>query len=312
MTTPATTISGPTISGQGMTMSDLVARFARTTPDAVAFRDGDLTRTWAQTHSRVSRLAAALAAHGVGPGDRVALLGLNSVAVTESMTAVLRVGAISVPVNFRLVAGEVAHVLTDSGATAVLVDDMLGPLAEAAVAQAGGQVTVLTIRSGYDDLLAAAPEEYTELSFDDGVRQDADGYLYVVDRKKGMIISGGENIYCAEVENALAAHPKIAEVALIGVPDARYGEAPLAVIAPRRPGRPAHRGRDRGVLPRAPGRLQATARRRDRRRAAAQPQRQGAQDRPARGARGDDGGRARCVSRLGCAAAPLRWSACGG
>jgi fatty-acyl-CoA synthase len=72
----------------------------------------------------------------------------------------------------------------------------------------------------------------------DLVRQDEDGYFYVVDRKKDMIISGGENIYCAEVENALAAHPKVAEVALIGVADARYGEAPLAVIAPRDPADP--------------------------------------------------------------------------
>ena len=72
----------------------------------------------------------------------------------------------------------------------------------------------------------------------DLVREDEDGFLYVVDRKKDMIISGGENIYCAEVENVLAGHPKIAEVALIGVPDDRYGEAPLAVVAPRDPADP--------------------------------------------------------------------------
>jgi fatty-acyl-CoA synthase/long-chain acyl-CoA synthetase len=72
----------------------------------------------------------------------------------------------------------------------------------------------------------------------DLVRQDEDGYYYVVDRKKDMIITGGENVYCAEVEDVLAAHPAVAEVALIGVPDARYGEAPLAVVAPRDPGAP--------------------------------------------------------------------------
>jgi fatty-acyl-CoA synthase/long-chain acyl-CoA synthetase len=83
------------------------------------------------------------------------------------------------------------------------------------------------------------PDE-TSIAFEGGwfhsgdlVRQDEDGYLYVVDRKKDMIITGGENVYCAEVENVLAAHPKVGEVALIGVPDTRYGEAPLAVIAPR-------------------------------------------------------------------------------
>jgi len=72
----------------------------------------------------------------------------------------------------------------------------------------------------------------------DLVREDEDGYLFVVDRVKDMIISGGENIYCAEVENVLAAHPKIAEVALIGVPDAKYGEAPLAVVVARDPADP--------------------------------------------------------------------------
>jgi fatty-acyl-CoA synthase len=72
----------------------------------------------------------------------------------------------------------------------------------------------------------------------DLVRQDEDGYYYVVDRKKDMIISGGENIYCAEVENVLAGHPKIADVALIGIPDPRWGETPLAVLVPADPADP--------------------------------------------------------------------------
>src|SRR4051812_14685478 len=64
----------------------------------------------------------------------------------------------------------------------------------------------------------------------DLVREDEDGFIYVVDRKKDMIISGGENIYCAEVENALAGHPAVAEVAIVGVPDERWGETPAAVV----------------------------------------------------------------------------------
>ena len=51
-----------------------------------------------------------------------------------------------------------------------------------------------------------------------------------------MIISGGENVYCAEVENALAAHPAIVEVAVIGRPDAKWGEVPVAVAAVSEPG----------------------------------------------------------------------------
>jgi fatty-acyl-CoA synthase len=53
----------------------------------------------------------------------------------------------------------------------------------------------------------------------------------VVDRKKDMIISGGENIYCAEVENVLFAHPRIREAAVIGRPHEKWGEVPVAVVA---------------------------------------------------------------------------------
>jgi acyl-CoA synthetase (AMP-forming)/AMP-acid ligase II len=60
-----------------------------------------------------------------------------------------------------------------------------------------------------------------------------DGYLYIHDRIKDMIISGGENIYPAEVENALASHPAVAECAVIGVPDERWGEAVKACVTLR-------------------------------------------------------------------------------
>ena len=60
---------------------------------------------------------------------------------------------------------------------------------------------------------------------------DEDGYLYIHDRVKDMIISGGENIYPAEVENAVYGHPDVAEVAIIGVPDEKWGEAVKAVVA---------------------------------------------------------------------------------
>jgi fatty-acyl-CoA synthase len=65
----------------------------------------------------------------------------------------------------------------------------------------------------------------------DLVRADSEGFLYVVDRKKDMIITGGENVYCAEVENALAAHPAVAELAVIGAPHEHWGETPAAVAA---------------------------------------------------------------------------------
>jgi len=61
-------------------------------------------------------------------------------------------------------------------------------------------------------------------------KRDEEGYLYVVDRKKDMIISGGENIYPREIEELLHTHPKIEDVAVIGVPDDRWGETVKAVV----------------------------------------------------------------------------------
>lgn len=62
---------------------------------------------------------------------------------------------------------------------------------------------------------------------------DEDGYLFIKDRVKDMIVSGAENIYPAEVENAIADHPDVGQVAVIGVPDPHWGEAVKAVIVPR-------------------------------------------------------------------------------
>jgi long-chain acyl-CoA synthetase len=62
---------------------------------------------------------------------------------------------------------------------------------------------------------------------------DEDGFLFIVDRAKDMIVSGGENVYSAEVENALYEHAGILEAAVIGVPDERWGEAVQAIIVPK-------------------------------------------------------------------------------
>ena len=71
---------------------------------------------------------------------------------------------------------------------------------------------------------------------------DADGYLYIHDRVKDMIVSGGENIYPAEIENVLMAHPAVADAAVIGVPHDRWGETPEG---PRRARAPAPRSPSR-------------------------------------------------------------------
>lgn len=92
-----------------------------------------------------------------------------------------------------------------------------------------------TVTTGYWNAPEQTAEAFRGGWFHSGdlVRVDEDGFYYVVDRIKDMIISGGENVYCAEVENVLAAHPKVGSVAVVGAPDERWGEVPVAVVVPR-------------------------------------------------------------------------------
>jgi long-chain acyl-CoA synthetase len=64
----------------------------------------------------------------------------------------------------------------------------------------------------------------------DAAYRDEDGYFFIFDRLKDMIVTGAENVYPAEVENAIFGHPAIADVAVIGVPDDKWGEAVKAIV----------------------------------------------------------------------------------
>jgi long-chain acyl-CoA synthetase len=104
-----------------------------------------------------------------------------------------------------------------------------------------GQVGELWIRSrmvmkGYwnqPQETAATLVDGQWLRTGDAAFLDAQGYIFLFDRFKDMIISGGENIYPAEIENVLNGHPAVREVAVIGVPHAKWGETPLAVVVLR-------------------------------------------------------------------------------
>ncbi|HEV7788384.1 MAG TPA: AMP-binding protein, partial [Pseudonocardia sp.] len=120
------------LSARGMTASDQLSRHARKIGDDVALRFDDSGRTYRELDERVTRLANALRARGVGVGDRVAVLGLNSIELIESYLASVRLGAIGVPINFRLAPPEVGYALADSGAVAAVVDSTFAGLLAAA------------------------------------------------------------------------------------------------------------------------------------------------------------------------------------
>lgn len=97
-----------------------------------------------------------------------------------------------------------------------------------------GEVAVKgpNVMQGYWNKPGATTEALSDgwMHTGDGGYMDEEGYLYIVDRVKDMIISGGENIYSAEVENVITQHPHVAQCAVIGIPSAEWGEAVHAVV----------------------------------------------------------------------------------
>ena len=144
------------------------------------------------------------------------------------------------PVTCMLLAEDAIRKLGSVGkviptVTARVVDDDMN---DVEVGQVGEIVyRAPTLMEGYWNNPKATAEAFAGGWFHSGdlVRQDEEGYVWVVDRKKDMIISGGENIYCAEVENVLAGHPAILEVAVIGRSHEKWGEVPVAVAAVTQP-----------------------------------------------------------------------------
>src|SRR5205085_3681206 len=107
----------------------------------------------------VSRLAGALSARGVRPGDRVATLMTNRLEVVETYLASVRLGAICVPINFRLVADEVAYIAQNSGAVALVVDEQLSTVARGARERAD-TITSCLVTEGDPEAAGAGAEAY--------------------------------------------------------------------------------------------------------------------------------------------------------
>ena len=139
-----------------------VKRQAELSPLRPALADLDQSLTWGELNSRVNQLAHALLARGIAHGDRVAGLLWNGIPFLEAIFATAKLGAILVPINFRLSEPEVRYILSDSGARLLLCHDSFYPIAEAVmngdnvirVADPGTSRT----HSPYESLLAAFPD----------------------------------------------------------------------------------------------------------------------------------------------------------
>jgi fatty-acyl-CoA synthase len=149
-TTSSMPVGHGATSGVGLPFSgahwvDNVARHACRDPDGVALRFEGRSITWSALDARVRRAASALAKAGVGKGDRVVVLMTNRPEFIEVTLAANALGAIAVPVNFRLAPREVAYVLSDSEASLVATDALLAGLAASAQAASGSQVPTLVV-----------------------------------------------------------------------------------------------------------------------------------------------------------------------
>jgi long-chain acyl-CoA synthetase len=169
--------------------------------ERVAVSCAGLELTYGETWERCRRLAGAMRELGLAAGDRVAVVGPNCHRYLEFE---LR-GADGLPVA----QGEVGEVLI-RGANVML---------------------------GYwnkPEQTAAALTDGWYRTGDLGYMDDH-AFLYLVDRAKDMIVSGGENVYSTEVEDLLYRHPAVLEAAVFGIPDPTWGEVVHAVVVPRAP-----------------------------------------------------------------------------
>ncbi|MFM9371704.1 acyl-CoA synthetase [Streptomyces sp. Da 82-17] len=138
----------------------------------------------------------------------------------------------------RAIEGDDEELLLSCGraqaeAEVAIVDDAGTPVPD-------GEIGEIAVRGpdvvpGYLDAPELTAESFRDGWFRTGdlARRRADGYVFIVDRKKDMIISGGFNIYAVEVESVLHQHPDVYEAAVVGVPDEQWGEAVKAVVVPR-------------------------------------------------------------------------------
>jgi fatty-acyl-CoA synthase len=149
-------------------LGDLLRRTAARMPDKVAIRCGTTAWTYAEFDRLCTRLAAGFSAHGVGLGDRVAVLARNSHAFAAVRFAIARLGAVLVPINFMLNGAEIAYILRHAGVKLLCVDTALAPTAQQA-AELGTVVEQFVWLPSEEP--TAAPEGWT--TFDDLLRVDA-------------------------------------------------------------------------------------------------------------------------------------------
>ena len=191
---------------------DVIRGMAQTRPDVVAIRHRDRALTYAELDERSNRLAQVLLAAGAGPGSRVAHLDRSAPEVVELLAAASKIGAVAVPLNWRLSAPELTAIMTDAAAPLLLAGPAFAEVAAVVAAGVAHPLEVIGVGDDYEARLAAAG------TADPGVRgEPGDPVLQ-------MYTSGTTGV----PKGVLTTHRNLA-AATLNVPVWRFDEASVSL-----------------------------------------------------------------------------------
>lgn len=232
-------------------LADLLRRSAARRPEHVAVTEGERSRTFAQLDADASRIANALIELGVPPGDRVALLSRNCLEYAQAIFGVARAGAVLVPVNFMLGGSEVGYVLGHSRSTVLVAQDALVPVAEEAIAAAGGDLRgrfaigaategwlPFEALSGHADacepVVAIAPDAPAQVLYTSGTESRPKGAVLshdaLISQYTSCVVDGGMSADDVELHALPLFH--CAQQHCFLVPDVYLGARSIIVPAP--------------------------------------------------------------------------------
>ena len=209
-----------------------VRHWAAERPDHTVLEQGDEAISFAEFGQRSRKIVAMLAAHGVGKGDRIAWLGKNSRHYFELFYSAARVGAVMVPIGWRLAAPEIAYILGDTGAKVLFLGAGFEDMAAKACGQMDSPPEVITTQAALAEIDAAPADDFTPAGPDDAVLQ-----LYTsgtTGNPKGAVLTN-RNLFSLRVpsqeEGQPWSHFDEGEAILVCMPCAHIGGTGLGIMA---------------------------------------------------------------------------------
>ena len=215
-----------------LTFDELMRHWAAEKPDTVALEQDGNALTFSELELRSRKIVAMLAAHGIAKGDRIAWLGKNARHYFELFYSAARLGAVMVPIGWRLAAPEIAYILGDTGAKVLFIDNGFDELAAKACGQMESAPEVVDTPSALAEIEAAEPAEFEAAGPDDAILQ-----LYTsgtTGNPKGAVLTNA-NLFSLRVPAEEAAQPWSSwdddEAILVCMPCAHIGGTGLGIMA---------------------------------------------------------------------------------